>query len=218
MDMVCQYSSICVRPVNHATNFNMLSKTSPDCVRLGRNSRAFHAVCFGGLDCAVSVFTLFTHFCVQQDAEKYAELKKKRTFKKFTYRGIELEGLLDLRNDELAQLVPARARRRFSRGMLHLLVTSRVRTASLWNRQLHNCPSRGGSCPYHVSADRLAGLKRKPMALIKKLRNAKKDCSVGEKPPTVKTHLRNMIIMPEMIGSVVGVYNGKIFVTVEIKV
>lgn len=61
------------------------------------------------------------------------------------------------------------------------------------------------------------GLKRKPMALIKKLRNAKKDCSVGEKPPTVKTHLRNMIIMPEMIGSVVGVYNGKIFVTVEIK-
>jgi small subunit ribosomal protein S15e len=38
-----------------------------------------------------------------------------------------------------------------------------------------------------------------------------------EKPATVKTHLRNMIIMPEMIGSVVGVYNGKIYVGVEIK-
>ncbi len=30
-------------------------------------------------------------------------------------------------------------------------------------------------------------------------------------PPQVRTHLRNMIIIPEMIGSVVGVYNGKTF-------
>ena len=34
----------------------------------------------------------------------------------------------------------------------------------------------------------------------------------------VKTHLRNMIIIPEMIGSIVGVYNGKTFNQVEIKV
>lgn len=27
----------------------------------------------------------------------------------------------------------------------------------------------------------------------------------------MRTHLRNMIIVPEMIGSVVGVYNGKTF-------
>ena len=39
-----------------------------------------------------------------------------------------------------------------------------------------------------------------------------------EKPDVVKTHLRNMIIMPEMIGSMVGVYNGKTFTSVEIKV
>lgn len=38
-----------------------------------------------------------------------------------------------------------------------------------------------------------------------------------EKPAVVKTHLRNMIIMPEMIGSVVGVYNGKTYIGVEIK-
>jgi ribosomal protein S19 len=38
-----------------------------------------------------------------------------------------------------------------------------------------------------------------------------------EKPDVVKTHLRNMIIMPEMIGSVVGVYNGRSYVSVEIK-
>ena len=33
----------------------------------------------------------------------------------------------------------------------------------------------------------------------------------------MKTHLRNMIVVPEMIGSVVGVYNGKSFNNVEIK-
>ena len=27
----------------------------------------------------------------------------------------------------------------------------------------------------------------------------------------MKTHLRDMLIMPEMIGSVIGVYNGKTF-------
>mmetsp|Transcript_10881 Transcript_10881/g.21324 ORF Transcript_10881/g.21324 Transcript_10881/m.21324 type:complete len:112 (+) Transcript_10881:748-1083(+) len=61
------------------------------------------------------------------------------------------------------------------------------------------------------------GLKRKPMALIKKLRKAKKETGPMEKPELVKTHLRNMIIVPEMIGSMVGVYNGKTFTTVEIK-
>ena len=39
-----------------------------------------------------------------------------------------------------------------------------------------------------------------------------------EKPASIKTHLRNMIIVPEMIGSVVGIYNGKTFNQVEIKV
>jgi len=33
----------------------------------------------------------------------------------------------------------------------------------------------------------------------------------------VKTHLRNMIVVPEMTGSIVGVYNGKVFTQVEIK-
>jgi small subunit ribosomal protein S15e len=55
------------------------------------------------------------------------------------------------------------------------------------------------------------GLKRKPLALIKKLRKAKKEAPVNEKPEIVKTHLRNMIILPEMTGSIIGVYNGKTF-------
>lgn len=62
------------------------------------------------------------------------------------------------------------------------------------------------------------GLKRKPLGLIKKLRQAKKECQPNEKPATVKTHLRDMVVVPEMIGSVVGVYNGKTFNQVEIKV
>ncbi|KAI8923174.1 40S ribosomal protein S15 [Entophlyctis helioformis] len=61
------------------------------------------------------------------------------------------------------------------------------------------------------------GLKRKPMSFIKKLRAAKKAAGANEKPAVVKTHLRNMIIVPEMIGSVVAVYNGKTFNQVEIK-
>ena len=54
------------------------------------------------------------------------------------------------------------------------------------------------------------GLGRKPMGLIKKLRKAKKEALPNEKPSVVKTHLRDMIIVPEMIGSVVGIYNGKV--------
>lgn len=45
----------------------------------------------------------------------------------------------------------------------------------------------------------------------------KKDAPPGEKPEPVRTHLRNMIIVPEMIGSIIGVYNGKTFNQVEIK-
>ena len=106
-----------------------------------------------------------------------AELKKKRTFRKFTYRGVDLDQLLDMNNEQLMELFPCRIRRKIGRG-----------------------------------------LKRKPMALIKKLRKKKKEAPANEKPDCVKTHLRDMIIVPEMTGSVVGVYNGKTFNQVEIKV
>jgi len=56
-----------------------------------------------------------------------------------------------------------------------------------------------------------------PMKLIRRLRRAKKDAPQGDKPKIVKTHLRNMIIVPEMVASIVGVYNGKDFTQVEIK-
>ncbi|AMD18837.1 HBL065Wp [Eremothecium sinecaudum] len=61
------------------------------------------------------------------------------------------------------------------------------------------------------------GMSSKPAGLMKKLRAAKLAAAPREKPAVVRTHLRNMIIVPEMIGSVVGVYNGKVFNQVEIK-
>eukprot|EP00438_Fugacium_kawagutii_P004466 Skav232389 [mRNA] locus=scaffold1077:410914:424287:- [translate_table: standard] len=62
------------------------------------------------------------------------------------------------------------------------------------------------------------GIKRAPITVLKKLRKVQSEkTAYGEKPVAVKTHLRNMVIVPEMIGSVVGVYNGKQYITVEIK-
>merc|ERR1712156_1169631 len=75
------------------------------------------------------------------DAEQAAELKKRRTFRKFTYRGVDLDQLLDMNNEQLMELFPCRIRRKFGRG-----------------------------------------LKRKPMALIKKLRKKKKEAPPNEKP------------------------------------
>nr|XP_045220494.1 40S ribosomal protein S15-like [Macaca fascicularis] len=59
------------------------------------------------------------------------------------------------------------------------------------------------------------GLWRKQHLLPKCLRKATKP--EVEKPEVVKTHLGDMIILPEMVGSMVGVYNGKTFNQVEIK-
>ncbi|ESO91533.1 hypothetical protein LOTGIDRAFT_90058, partial [Lottia gigantea] len=88
-----------------------------------------------------------------------AEKKKRRTFRKYTYRGVDLDQLLDMTSDQLMELLGSGVRRRFSRG-----------------------------------------LKRQPMHLMKKLRKAKKRAGPFEKPEVVKTHLRDMIIVPEMIG------------------
>ena len=45
------------------------------------------------------------------------EIKRKRAFRKFTYRGIDLDQLLDLSSEQLRDVVHARARRRFNRGL-----------------------------------------------------------------------------------------------------
>ena len=96
------------------------------------------------------------------------EQKKKRTFRKSTYGGVDL----DMSYEQLMQLYSALQRRRLNRG-----------------------------------------LRRKQHSLLKRLRKAKK-----ETPPKVaKMHLRDMVILPKMVGSMVGMYNGKTFNQVEIK-
>lgn len=97
-------------------------------------------------------------------------------FRKFSYRGVELDDLLTLSTEKFVELVHCRARRRMTRG-----------------------------------------LKQKPMALIKRIRKSVAEASGEDKPAVVRTHLRNMIIVPEMIGGVVGIHNGKVFNQVEIK-
>ena len=55
--------------------------------------------------------------------------------------------------------------------------------------------------------------------LIKKLEKARLAVKGqdGVKPPVVKTHLRAMIILPEFVGNIIGIYNGKEFIEVQIK-
>ena len=43
--------------------------------------------------------------------------ERKRSLKKFTYRGVEMQNLLDLKERELFSLFPARLRRKFRNGI-----------------------------------------------------------------------------------------------------
>ncbi|XP_043853558.1 40S ribosomal protein S15-like [Dromiciops gliroides] len=104
------------------------------------------------------------------------EQKKKQTFQKFMYHGVDLNQLLDMSYEQLMQLYSAQQWQRLNWG--------------LW---------------------------RKQHSLLKCLRKAKKEATPMEKPEVMKTHLRDMIILPEMVGSMVGIYNGKTFNQVEIK-
>ena len=45
------------------------------------------------------------------------ELKKRRTFRKFTYREVDLDQLLDMNNEQPMELFVCRIRRKFSKGL-----------------------------------------------------------------------------------------------------
>jgi len=59
------------------------------------------------------------------------------------------------------------------------------------------------------------GLPIRQKKLLKNIRESKKEMEAG-KAYTVKTHCRDMVILPEMLGVTIGIYNGKEFVPVEI--
>eukprot|EP00917_Polyrhabdina_sp_WS-2016_P007202 GHVP01016102.1.p1 GENE.GHVP01016102.1~~GHVP01016102.1.p1 ORF type:complete len:159 (+),score=28.98 GHVP01016102.1:181-657(+) len=104
------------------------------------------------------------------------EVKRKRVFRKFMFKGIQEEDLVRMPREEILKLLGTRARRRFRRGI----------------------PK--------IEHDFYAEVKK---SLDEKIE--------GEKPEVVMTRLRTTIILPEMFGSIVGVYNGKDYVKVEIK-
>ncbi len=91
-------------------------------------------------------------------------------WKKFRYRGLSVEKLLETPMDELVNLFTARERRSLLRGFT----------------------------PQQVK-------------LLQKIRRARKK---GKK--VVKTHIRDMVILPEMLGMTIAVYNGKEFIPVRI--
>ena len=60
------------------------------------------------------------------------------------------------------------------------------------------------------------GLTPEQRILLEKLREAKEAQKQGEEA-SIKTHVRDLIILPEMVGVKIQVHNGKEFVAMEIK-
>jgi len=60
------------------------------------------------------------------------------------------------------------------------------------------------------------GLTPEQRILLEKIREAKETQNKG-KNVAVKTHVRDVIILPEMVGAKVSVHNGKEFIPLEIK-
>ncbi|OYT35379.1 30S ribosomal protein S19 [Archaeoglobales archaeon ex4484_92] len=86
--------------------------------------------------------------------------------REFRYRGYTLDQLKKMTLEQLAELLPARERRKIKRGFTE-----------------------------------------QEEKFLRKLRRRDK----------VRTHCRDMIVLPEMVGKTVFVYSGKEFVRVEIK-
>jgi len=53
--------------------------------------------------------------------------------------------------------------------------------------------------------------------LLEKIRKTEKAVEDGKKQKLIKTHVRDLVILPEMIGYTINVYNGKTFVPVTVK-
>jgi small subunit ribosomal protein S19 len=98
---------------------------------------------------------------------KKTQKRLPRRREEFTYRGFRLDELRGMGMSDLIPVMPARVRRKVTRG-----------------------------------------LTRGEEDLLSRFRNNE---------PKIRTHLRDMVIMPEMVGKEVEIYNGKEFLKVEIQ-
>ncbi|MCD6278877.1 MAG: 30S ribosomal protein S19 [Desulfurococcales archaeon] len=109
-------------------------------------------------------------------------------WRRFRYRGKTLEELLNMPMDQLLQLLPARARRSLLRESDSKVQMKRLEM----------------------------GIRDSPrMKLLKKVMKARELKAKG-KNVVIKTHVRDMVILPVMVGLTIAVYNGKEFVPVRI--
>lgn len=109
-------------------------------------------------------------------------------WKKFRYRGKTLEELINMPMDQLLQILPARARRSLLRES----------STDIMRRR------------------REYGSDESPrMKLLREVRKARELMYQG-KNVRIKTHVRDMVVLPEMVGLTIEVYNGKEFVPVKI--
>ena len=98
---------------------------------------------------------------------KKTQRRLPRRREEFTYRGFTIGELVQMAPSEQVKIMPARARRKFQRG-----------------------------------------LTRDEEDLLSRVRSG---------DPKIRTHLRSMIVMPEMVGKAIEIYNGKEFQKVEIQ-
>ena len=104
------------------------------------------------------------------------DLGKKQIFKKYSYRGNDLNKLIAMNMDEMSQQLRSRQRRKLRRKM--------------------------GT---------------KYARFINKLLDTKKHTAQGEKPAAVKTHLRDCIVLPSMVQSVINSHKGNGYSNIEVK-
>mmetsp|Transcript_29592 Transcript_29592/g.68434 ORF Transcript_29592/g.68434 Transcript_29592/m.68434 type:complete len:174 (-) Transcript_29592:105-626(-) len=115
--------------------------------------------------------------------------RRKRAFKKFQFKGKDLDSLLDMTNAELVRMLPSRIQRKFRR-MTEV----------------------GPDAPKFEVRNVL-----KYTSLLKRLRKSKDECGLLDKPKLIRTHLRNAVVLPDMVGCNVGVYNGRHLAVVEVR-
>jgi len=61
------------------------------------------------------------------------------------------------------------------------------------------------------------GLSPEQRKLLETIRKARENQGQTEKPAVIKTHTRDMVILPEMVGATLLIHNGKEFSALEIK-